>query len=53
MTYEEMWNELKQRVNLNISQQIPTNDLLQFMNALEEHFQPTPEPAVMAEENIE
>ena len=36
--YETMWNELKNRVNLNISKSIPKEDIISFMNALEEHF---------------
>ncbi len=37
--YETMWNELKNRVSLNISQEIPVTDMIRFINALEEHFQ--------------
>lgn len=36
--YETMWNELKNRVSLNITQSIPIKDMLNLMAAYEEHF---------------
>jgi hypothetical protein len=36
--YEKMWNELKNRVAINISQNIPVVDLITFMNNFEEHY---------------
>ena len=34
-----MWNELKGRIELQISPQIPRTDILNFMALLEQHFQ--------------
>ena len=45
--HETMWNELKNRVSLNISKQITQEDMISFMNALESHFKDDIDKEVM------
>ena len=36
--YRTMWAELKNRVELSIAQQIPAQDIINLINAYENHF---------------